>query len=112
MLDGQWDYGNQVEYYLKIQKDKLAIIPVNSSSFDGGPESLIDEAGYLNWPDERGKYTFAAEGVVHYSNAPNKIFRDLYHFNDQEKIELYRRETEELTGNASEIGPIAEIPVW
>ena len=111
VLDGKWDYGNQVEYYLKIKKDELAIIPVNSSFFYGGPESLVKKAVYLNWPDEQGKYTFAAEAVVGYINGPDKIFRDLYRFNDKGEIDLFRRETEELTSDASKFGTIAEMPL-
>ncbi|MBU0721971.1 hypothetical protein KKA93_00740 [Patescibacteria group bacterium] len=109
VLNGKWDNGNQVQYYLKIKKDKLFVIPIDSSDFNGGADGLVNKAVYLNWPNERGKYIFTAESIVHYSNPPDKIFRDLYHFNDKGEIELYRRETEELTGNVSKIGKITEM---
>ncbi len=110
-LDGKWDNGNQVKYFLKIQKDKLAVMPVNGSHLYGDSEGLVKENVYLNWPDAQNRYTFIAEDIAHYSNALSAIFRDFYHFNDQGEIELYRRETETLTGNVFKIGQIAEIPL-
>jgi len=106
VLDGRWDDGDQVKYFLKVNRDNLSIIPVKGQRIY--LEKLNKEIVYLNWPDERGKYTFAAETVIH---SFHTIFRDLYHFNDKGEIELYRRETEELTGDASKIGPIAEMPL-
>lgn len=112
VLDGRWDNGNVVEYYLKIEKDKLAFIPVNGLLLYGYSHSLNSKNVSLYWPDEKNKYTFITETVVPYSNAPNTIFRDLYHFNDKGEIELYRRETEELTGNISKVGRVTEMPLW
>lgn len=106
VLDGRWDNGNQVKYFLKVNKDDLSVIPVKGQRIYR--EKLNKEIVYLNWPDERGEYTFAAETVIH---SFHTIFRDLYHFNDKGEIELYRRETEELTGNASQIGKITEMPL-
>jgi len=105
VFGGEWDNGDQVKYFLKVNKDDLSIIPVKGQR---SREKLKRGIVNLDWPDERGKYTFAAETVIHYSHT---IFRDLYHFNDKGEIELYRRETEELTGDASKFGPIAEIPL-
>jgi len=106
VLDGRWDNGNQVKYFLKVNKDNLSVIPVKGQR--NYREKLNKEIVYLNWPDERGKYTFAAETVI---QSFHTIFRDFYHFNDKGEIELYRRETEELTGDVSKIGKITEMPL-
>lgn len=109
VLDSRWDNGNVVKYFLKIKKDKLVLIPINGLYMYGYSNSLNDEEVYLDWKDEQGRYTFVTEGIVHYSNAPNTIFRDFYYFNNKNEIELYRRETEELTGDISKIGLITEM---
>ncbi|PKL72531.1 hypothetical protein CVV26_00780 [Candidatus Kuenenbacteria bacterium HGW-Kuenenbacteria-1] len=111
VLDSQWDNGNVVKYFLKIKKDKLVLIPINGLYMYGYSESLNNKTVYLDWQYEQDKYTFVTESVVHYSNAPNTIFRDLYHFNDKGEIELYKRETEELTDHVSTIGRITEMPL-
>ncbi|MBI4652664.1 hypothetical protein HY750_00190 [Candidatus Kuenenbacteria bacterium] len=77
----------------------------------GYSNSLNDEEMYLNWKDKQNRYTFVTEAIVHYSNAPHIIFRNFYHFNNKSEIELYRRETEELTDSISKIGKITEMPL-
>ena len=104
VLAGEWGFGKQVKYFLKSQKDRLSIISVKNSDFY--PEALNGQMVYLTWPEENGKYTFAVDDVI-----DRVIYRNLYHFNNGGEIELYRRETEELTGDISKFGKITEMPL-